>query len=312
MKAVFLDRNTLSRAVELTKPMGISQWMVYESTPASQVVERLRGYEIAIVNKVKLTADILQQLPDLKLIQLTATGMDNVDLKAAESLGIEVKNVAGYSTESVAEHFFMLLLAVMRGLKPYHQAVEDGTWQRDGRFCLTEPTVFDLHTSTLGIIGIGSIGRAITDRAKAFGMKVLWAERQGATPRNSDYTDFDTVLSQSDIISLNCPLTSETHHLVDDHFIAKLGKKAVIVNVARGGVVDSQAIYNALMADKILGFAADVFENEPPLTDDPLLKLCTHPRVWYTPHSAWASDYAQNKLWTTLKAQVEAFIEEYK
>lgn len=308
MKAVILDRNTLSEQLELTVPQGVTEWVVYQSTTPEQVLQHLQGAQIAITNKVKLRREHLQQLPSLKLIQLTATGTDNIDKEAAQELGIEVKNVVGYSTESVAEHFFMLLLAAMRGLKPYHIAVEKGDWQADGRFCLTEPSILDLHTRTLGIIGIGNIGKAITERAKAFGMRVLWAEHQGKAPRNADYTPFEEVLAQSDIISLNCPLTPVTHHLINTETIARMSRKPLLINVARGAVVDPQAIYDALQQGKLLGFATDVFEQEPPVDTDPLLKLATHPRVLLTPHVAWASEFALEKLWTKVKEQVEAFI----
>ena len=248
MKAVILDRNTLSSQMELTVPEGVTQWVVYESTRPEQVISHLEGADIAITNKVKIGREHMEKLPQLKLIQLTATGMDNIDRVAAGERGIEVKNVVGYSTESVAEHFFMLLLAAMRGLKPYHTAVADGSWQADGRFCLTEPSILDLHTRTLGIIGVGNIGKAITDRAKAFGMRVLWAEREGKAPRSAEYTDFDTVLAQSDIISLNTPLTEQTRHLISARTIAKMKRKPLVINVARGAVVDPQAIYDALEA----------------------------------------------------------------
>jgi len=308
MKAVILDRNTLSEQLELTVPQGVTEWVVYQSTTPEQVLQHLQGAQIAITNKVKFRREHLQQLPSLKLIQLTATGTDNIDKEAAQELGIEVKNVVGYSTESVAEHFFMLLLAAMRGLKPYHTAVEKGDWQADGRFCLTEPSILDLHTRTLGIIGIGNIGKAITERAKVFGMRVLWAEHQGEAPRNADYTPFEEVLAQSDIISLNCPLTPATHHLINTETIARMSRKPLLINVARGAVVDPQAIYDALQQGKLLGFATDVFEQEPPADTDPLLKLATHPRVLVTPHVAWASEFALEKLWTKVKEQVEAFI----
>ena len=202
----------------------------------------------------------------------------------------------------------MLLLAAMRGLKPYHTAVADGSWQADGRFCLTEPSILDLHTRTLGIIGVGNIGKAITDRAKAFGMRVLWAEREGKAPRSAEYTDFDTVLAQSDVISLNTPLTEQTRHLISARTIAKMKRKPLVINVARGAVVDPQAIFDALEAGQLLGFATDVFESEPPVAGDPLLKLASHPRVLLTPHVAWASEYALDKLWKKVKSQIEEFI----
>ena len=297
MKAVILDRNTLSSQMELTVPEGVTQWVVYESTRPEQVISHLEGADIAITNKVKIGREHMEKLPQLKLIQLTATGTDNIDKVAAGERGIEVKNVVGYSTESVAEHFFMLLLAAMRGLKPYHTAVADGSWQADGRFCLTEPSILDLHTRTLGIIGVGNIGKAITDRAKAFGMRVLWAEREGKAPRSAEYTDFDTVLDQSD-----------TRHLISARTIAKMKRKPLVINVARGAVVDPQAIYDALEAGQLLGFATDVFESEPPVAGDPLLKLAAHPRVLLTPHVAWASEYALDKLWKKVKSLIEEFI----
>ena len=306
MKAVFLDRNTLSSHMELSVPQGVTQWVVYESTSPEQLLTHLAGVDIAITNKVR---EHLEQLPQLKFIQLTATGMDNIDTEAAKELGVTVRNVVGYSTESVAEHFLMLMLASLRGLKPYHTAVETGVWQADGRFCLTEPTLLDLHTRTLGIIGVGNIGKAITERAKAFGMRVLWAEREGKAPRNSDYTPFDQVLAQSDVLSLNCPLTPETHHLICERTLAKMQQKPLLINVARGAVIDPQAVYDALQQDKILGFATDVFEQEPPRKDDPLMQLAQHPRVLLTPHVAWASQYALDKLWKKVKEQIEQFIQ---
>jgi len=254
MKAVFLDRNTLSSHMELSVPEGVTQWVIYESTRPEEIITHLAGADIAITNKVKIRREHLKQLPQLKLIQLTATGMDNIDTQAAKELGIEVKNVVGYSTESVAEHFFMLMLASLRGLKPYHTAVETGVWQADGRFCLTEPTLLDLHTRTLGIIGVGNIGKAITERAKAFGMRVLWAEREGKDPRNSDYTPFDQVLAQSDVLSLNCPLTPETHHLICERTLAKMQRKPLLINVARGAVyLQRQKLRRYADEDRLLG-----------------------------------------------------------
>ena len=149
MKAVFLDRNTLSERIDVDIPKGVNQWVAFQKTAPDEIVQRLKPADIAIVNKVKIDEAILRQLPNLKLIHLTATGMDNIDREAAKALGIEVKNVAGYSTESVTEHFFMLLLSAMRALKTYHESVADGTWQKDGRFCLTEPAVLELHGKTL-------------------------------------------------------------------------------------------------------------------------------------------------------------------
>ena len=271
MKAVFLDRATFSSDLELKPPNGLSDYQVYEQTPndAQTIIERCQHADIIITNKVKLTAEVITQLPKLKLIQLTATGMDNVDKAACDRQGIALQNVAGYAVKSVPEHTLMLILSVMRASRHYHNQVVQGDWQTDGRFCLLGTPLIDLEGKTLGIIGYGTIGKRVAEIAKVFGMRVLIAEHQGRVPRNSDYTAFDDVLGKSDIITLHCPLTAATHHLINDETIAKMAKQPLIVNVARGSVVDSGAVVDAVNAGKILGYASDVFEDEPIRDDDP-------------------------------------------
>ena len=310
MKAVFLDRATFSSDLELKPPNGLSDYQVYEQTPndAQTIIERCQHADIIITNKVKLTAEVIAQLPKLKLIQLTATGMDNVDKAACDRQGIALQNVAGYAVKSVPEHTLMLILSVMRASRHYHNQVVQGDWQTDGRFCLLGTPLIDLEGKTLGIIGYGTIGKRVAEIAKVFGMRVLIAEYQGRVPRNSDYTAFDDVLGKSDIITLHCPLTAATHHLINDETIAKMAKQPLIVNVARGSVVDSGAVVDAVNAGKILGYASDVFEDEPIRDDDPLLTLRDHPRVMLTPHNAWGSVNAQLTLWSILCEQVQRFI----
>ena len=310
MKAVFLDRATFSSDLELKPPNGLSDYQVYEQTPNDPkvMIERCCDADIIITNKVKLTAEVITQLPKLKLIQLTATGMDNVDKAACDRQGIALQNVAGYAVKSVPEHTLMLILSVMRASRHYHNQVVQGEWQTDGRFCLLGTPLIDLEGKTLGIIGYGTIGKRVAEIAKVFGMRVLIAEHQGRVPRNSDYTAFDDVLGKSDIITLHCPLTAATHHLINDETIAKMAKQPLIVNVARGSVVDSGAVVDAVNAGKILGYASDVFEDEPIRDDDPLLTLRDHPRVMLTPHNAWGSVNAQLTLWSILCEQVQRFI----
>ena len=310
MKAVFLDRATFSSDLDLNPPNGISDYQVYEQTPndAQTIIERCQHADIIITNKVKLTAEVIAKLPKLKLIQLTATGMDNVDKAACDRQGIALQNVAGYAVKSVPEHTLMLILSVMRASRHYHNQVVQGEWQTDGRFCLLGTPLIDLEGKTLGIIGYGTIGKRVAEIANVFGMRVLIAEHQGRVPRNSDYTAFDDVLGKSDIITLHCPLTAATHHLINDETIAKMAKQPLIVNVARGSVVDSGAVVDAVNAGKILGYASDVFEDEPIRDDDPLLTLRDHPRVMLTPHNAWGSVNAQLTLWSILCEQVQRFI----
>ena len=311
MKAVFLDRNTFSPTIELPAPAGVTDWQVFEATAndTATVVARLQGAQIAITNKVLMTHEILAQLPDLRLIQVAATGINNIDAEACKTHGVQLYNVAGYSTTTVPEHTFAMMLAAMRGLLPYHQAVVDGSWQQDGRFCLNELPILDLRGKTLGIVGIGNIGKRVTEIARVFGMNVLWAERRHATPRSSQYTPFDEVFVASDIISLHCPLNDASHHLLNAETLALCARTPLILNMARGPVADAAAVVEALNSGKILGYASDVFAEEPPPADDPLLSLRGHPRVIYTPHNAWASVGAQQELWRILMQQVSDFIQ---
>ncbi|WP_294033754.1 D-2-hydroxyacid dehydrogenase [uncultured Moraxella sp.] len=310
MKAVFLDRATFSAQITLPTPDGISDYQVYDATPndTAAIIERCQDADIIITNKVLITRDVISALPKLKLIQLTATGMNNVDKTACDEHGVQLYNVAGYSVASVPEHTFGLMLSAMRALNHYHRVATDGTWQADGRFCLLDEPIYDLQGRTLGIIGSGNIGRRVGEIARVFGMTVLYAERQGKSPRSADYTDFDTVLADSDIISLHCPLTDDTLRLINDNTIAKMTKRPLIVNVARGAVVDGDSIVKALNQQQILGYASDVFDDEPFANDDALLGIKDHPRVLFTPHNAWGSLGAQAKLWQILSRQVSTFI----
>ncbi len=312
MKAVFLDRATFSAELDLPIPQGITDYQSYATTPNDPIIiiQRCQQADIIITNKVQLTASIIQQLPHLKLIQLTATGMNNVDILACQQQGVTVYNVAGYAIKSVPEHTIMLMLNAMRAGLHYHRQIADGTWQADGRFCLLDTSIIDLEGKTLGIIGAGVIGKRVAELAKVFGMQVLFAEHQGKPPRNAEYTDFYQVLAQADILSLHCPLTDDTQHLINHDTISKMHKKPLIVNVARGGVVDSLAVAQAVLSGDLFGYASDVFEQEPMLADDPLLSLVNHPRVMFTPHNAWGSSNAQIRLWQILSEQVADFIQQ--
>lgn len=311
MQAVFLDKGTFSDGIDLPAPAGVSDYITYNDTPkdTNTIIERCKDADIIITNKVQIGADVIESLPKLKLIQLTATGMNNVDQDACDKHNVALYNVAGYAVKSVPEHTFMLMLTAMRAGIHYHQKVADGTWLANGNFCLLDIPLIDLEDKTLGIIGVGTIGKRVTDIARAFGMTVLWAEHQGQAPRNEDYTAFDDVLACADVLTLHCPLNEKTQHLINKDTLAKMTKKPLIVNVARGGVVDSQALTNAINHDQISGYASDVFEQEPIANDDPLLTLANHPRVIFSPHNAWGSKSAQETLWQMLSKQVTDFID---
>ncbi|MGP5436337.1 D-2-hydroxyacid dehydrogenase [Psychrobacter alimentarius] len=311
MQAVFLDKGTFSDGIDLPAPAGVSDYIIYDDTPkdTDTIIDRCKDAEIIITNKVQIGADVIESLPRLKLIQLTATGMNNVDQEACEKHDVALYNVAGYAVKSVPEHTFMLMLTAMRAGIHYHQKVADGTWLANGNFCLLDIPLIDLEDKTLGIIGVGTIGKRVTDIARAFGMTVLWAEHQGQAPRNDDYTACDEVLARSDVITLHCPLNEQTEHLINKDTLAKMTKQPLIVNVARGGVVDSQALTDAINHEQIIGYASDVFEQEPIANDDPLLTLANHPRVIFSPHNAWGSKSAQETLWQMLSKQVTDFID---
>ena len=308
MQAVFLDKGTFSDNVDLPAPTGVTDYITYDDTPRALIIERCQNADIIITNKVQISAEVIANLPNLKLIQLTATGMNNVDQEACAAHNVTLYNVAGYAVKSVPEHTFMLMLNAMRAGLHYHNKVIDGTWVENGNFCLLDIPLIDLEDKTLGIIGIGTIGKRVTDIARAFGMTVLWAEHQGRTPRNEDYTAFEDVLAQSDVLSLHCPLNEQTKHLINADTLAKMAKQPLIVNVARGGIIDSQALTNAINNEQIIGYATDVFEQEPIVKDDPLLTLADHPRVIFSPHNAWGSKSAQETLWQILSKQVTDFI----
>lgn len=312
MKAVFLDQATFSPQVALSTPSAVSELVRYDSTPndPDTIVSRADDADILITNKVVISRDVIARLPKLKLIQLTATGTDNVDKHACDEFGVLLYNVSGYSKDSVPEHTFMLMLCAMRAVKDYHAKATDGRWQASGKFCLLDTPILDLSGRTLGIVGRGVIGQKVGQIAHAFGMNVLYAERQNPPPNQpprDGYTAFDEVLARADVISLHCPLTADTHHLINDDTLAKMTKRPLIVNVARGAVVDTYAIVRALADDKILGYATDVLAQEPP-TDEPLFALKDHPRVIITPHNAWGSISAQERMWDIVCRQVNAFI----
>lgn len=313
MQAVFLDKGTFSDGIDLPAPIGVSDYLTYNDTPkdTNVIVERCKDADIIITNKVQIGAEVIARLPKLKLIQLTATGMNNVDQDACDKHNVALYNIAGYAVKSVPEHTFMLMLTAMRAGIHYHQKVADGTWLANGNFCLLDIPLIDLENKTLGVIGVGTIGKRVSDIARAFGMTVLWAEHQGCAPRSDDYTAFDEVLARADVITLHCPLNDKTQHLINQDTLAKMTKQPLIVNVARGGIVDSHALTDAINSEQIIGYASDVFEQEPITADDPLLTLANHPRVVFSPHNAWGSKSAQETLWQMLSQQVADFIKAY-
>lgn len=302
---VFLDHDSIQ--ANIRRPGFPHAWRNYPATAASQVSERLKDATIAISNKVPLTAENLSPLGKLKMIAVCATGTNNVDLEYCRQRGIVVSNIRNYAVHSVPEHVFMMILALRRNLYDYRHDVKNGLWQKSEQFCLFTHPIRDLHGSTLGVIGHGALGRAVAKLGEAFGMRVLIAEHKGTTKTRSGYTAFDTVLTESDVISLHCPLTPATQNLIGAEELRKMSRNALLINTARGGLVDEAALAAALKEDMIGGAGFDVLTTEPPRAGNPLLDLDL-PNFILTPHVAWASRDAMQIMADQLIDNIEAFV----
>ena len=301
---VFLDRASIE--ARLRAPAFAHRWTDYAATAASEVVPRLRGANVAVVNKVVLDAPSLAQLPGLRHIALCATGSNNIDLAYCRAHGIAVTNIRGYAVHTVPEHVFMLMLALRRRLPAYQADVRAGRWQDAAQFCFFDHPIRDLHGATLGIVGFGVLGQAVANLATAFGMSVLVAEHKGRAPR-AGFVDFDTVLAQADVISLHAPLTPATRHLIGAPELARMRQDAILINCGRGGLVDEQALAAALRAGRLSGAGIDVLSEEPPRHGNPLLAHDL-PNLIVTPHIAWASREAMQTMADQLIDNIEAFV----
>jgi glycerate dehydrogenase len=304
-KIVFLDRNSL--IADMRVPSFAHDWVDFEQTRPEDVVTRLQDASIVITNKVRLPGDFLALTPGVKMIAVAATGTDNVDLAYCRDHGIIVANIRGYAVDTVPEHAFMMMLALRRNLIGWREDVRSGLWQQADQFCLFTRPVNDLHGSTLGLVGYGSLGRGMRKLAEAFGMKVLVAEHKtAATPRDG-YTPFDTVLREADVISLHTPLTPETRHMISTREFGLMKPSALLINTARGNLVDEAALIEALQSGRIGGAGFDVLAVEPPREGNPLLDLDL-PNFILTPHVAWSSREAMQTLADQLVDNIEAFV----
>jgi len=304
-KIVFLDAASI--IADIRRPAFAHHWQEYPATSAEQTVGRLKDATIAITNKVLLRRETLEQLPGLKMVAVAATGTDNVDIGYCRERGIVVSNIRNYSVHTVPEHVFMLMLALRRNLLAFHADVRNGAWQKSTQFCLFTHPVRDLHDTTLGIIGYGSIGKALHQLAVAFGMKVLIAEHKGAGDIRVGYTAFDKVLRDSDVISLHLPLNEQTRHLIGTAEFEQMQPGALLINTARGGLVDEIALLKVLQSGRIGGAGFDVLEKEPPTAGHPLLDL-NLPNFILTPHIAWSGREAMQILADQLIANIEAWV----
>lgn len=309
-RIVFLDRETLSDSVELPQVPFKHELQVYGRTAPDQVAERIADADIVISNKVALRREHLQAAPNLKMIALAATGSDNIDLDAARERGIVVSNIRDYAVRSVPEHVFALIFALRRNICAYRQSVKEGRWQEAQQFCYFDYPIRDLAGSTLGLIGSGSLGQAVTTMGRALGMKVIFAQRRGQTivSNADDRLPFEQVLEQADVLSLHCPLTAETQNMLGmAEFERMAPRRPLLINTARGGLIDNQALEHALRQGWLGGAGIDVCTPEPPPADHILMRLLDLPNYILTPHIGWASQEAMQALANQLIENIAAF-----
>jgi glycerate dehydrogenase len=301
---VFLDRASLKASVR--PPAFAHDWRDYGATRPDEVVERLRDASIAITNKVALRAAALERLPQLKMIAVAATGYDVIDIAACRDRGIAVANIRNYAVHTVPEHTFTLITALRRNLLAYRSDVQRGRWQQSEQFCFFDHPIRDLHGATLGLIGEGVLGQGTAHIARAFGMRVLFADHPPPKAPGIEYTPFEQLLKESDVVSLHVPLTPETRNLIGIEQLRRMKRTALLINTSRGGLVDEAALAQALKEGLIAGAGFDVLTQEPPRDGNPLLDLRL-PNFILTPHIAWASDGAMQALADQLIDNIEAW-----
>ncbi|MGR4975764.1 2-hydroxyacid dehydrogenase [Pseudomonas sp. LARHCG127] len=306
-RAVFLDHPSLDLGdLDLGPLRGcFSELQLFARTTPDQVTERLKGATVAITNKIVIDAQAMAASPDLKLILISATGTNNVDLAAARSHGITVCNCQGYGTPSVAQHTIMLLLNLATRLADYQKAVGEGRWQQASQFCLLDYPIVELEGKTLGLLGHGELGSAVGRLAEAFGMRVLLGQIPGR-PARPDRLPLEQLLPHVDALTLHCPLNEHTRHFIGARELALLKPGAFVVNTARGGLIDEQALAEALRRGHLGGAATDVLSVEPPVQGNPLL-AGDIPRLIVTPHNAWGSREARQRIVGQMSENAQGF-----
>ena len=306
-RVVFLDRGTIGAGANLRPPRFPHVWSEFERTSTAEVVARCRGAEIVITNKVPISAATLDELPGLRMIAVAATGTDVIDMPACAARGIVVSNIRSYAINTVPEHTFALILALRRSIPAYRDSVRAGAWERAAQFCFFDHPIRDLAGSTLGIIGEGALGQAVAALGRAFGMRTLFSAHKNSQGMGPLYTPFPEVLEFSDVITLHCPLTPATRNVIGAAEFAAMKRRPLLINTARGGLVDELAIAAALDTGQIAGAGFDVATVEPPGADHPLMKLVDRPNFILTPHVAWASAEAVQAVADQLIDNIEAF-----
>ena len=311
MNIVFLDSTAIPKHIPIPRPSFPHNWVEYEYTSVEQTIERAKDADIIITSKVILSREVLQQLPKLKLIAITATGTNNVDLDAAKELGVAVKNVTGYSATTVPEHVLGMIFALKHSLAGWQRDQITEKWTESKQFCYFDYPITDVKGSTLGVFGKGCLGTEVGRLAELLGMKVLYAEHRNATTCREGYTPFEEVLKQADILTLHCALTETTKNLINQETLSLCKKGAYLINTGRGPLIDEQAVCDALKSGQLGGAALDVLVKEPPKKNNPLIELAkTMPNLIITPHIAWASDSAVTTLTKKVTQNIEDFVQQ--
>jgi len=308
MHAVFLDWESVDHADlddACLRELPL-EWNFYGASAPEELAPRLRGQAIVVSNKVLLDAQTIADAEYLRLVCVAATGTNNIDLAAAKLRGIPVCNVRAYATPSVVEHVFMLMLNLVRCLPAYTQALREDRWQQSRHFCFLDYTIEELAGKTLGVIGFGELGQAVARVAEQFGMRVLVAQRPRA-PAQSGRIPLPELLPQVDVLSLHCPLTAETRNLINTERLRLMKPGSILINTARGGIVDETALLAALREGRLGGAGIDVLEVEPPKEGNVLLQQ-SMPNLIVTPHIAWASRQARQRLIEGIAANIRAYL----
>lgn len=311
MKIVFLDSTAIPKHISIPRPSFEHTWTEYDHTSSAETIERAKDADIVITSKVIFDRETLKQLPKLKLIAITATGTNNVDLAAAEEMGIAVRNVTGYSSTTVPEHVIGLIFSLKHSLAGWLRDQREAKWAESKQFCYFDYPITDVRGSTLGVFGKGCLGTEVGRLANAVGMKVLYAEHKDATVCREGYTPFDEVLKQADIVTLHCPLTETTKDLINAETLSKMKKGAFLINTGRGPLINEVALVDALKTGHLGGAALDVMVKEPPEKDNPLILAAKMmPNLIITPHIAWASDSAVTTLVGKVMQNIEEFVQQ--
>lgn len=310
MKIVILDAKTLGAVPNLKELSAYGDVSSYEITTPAQTIQHIGDAEIIITNKVVIDEKVMSACPSLKLICISATGMNNVDLVAASEKGIEVKNAAGYSSQSVAQHTFAMLLQLTNQLSYYDNYVKSRQYVESEIFTHYGPQIFELHNKNYGIIGMGSIGQTVAKIASSFGAKISYYSTSGKnTKQKYPALSLDELLTNSDIISIHAPLNENTKNLISEHKLVKMKTDAILINVGRGGIINENDVAQAIDQGVIGGACIDVFEKEPISTDNPLLNVRNHQKLVLSPHNAWASIEARSRLMEIVMENIGTYLE---